>query len=100
MVPEIGLTVFILRQILPPSDDLCVVSVNPSKDKSADLQMREAAVQLAVFGVPLTNFDPWGIPNAFKLGRGPPRKQCCQQGGNWPHYFAPGVSPIPRVKPR
>ena len=49
--------------------------MNPSKDKSADLQMREAAVQLAVFGVPLTNFDPWGIPNAFKLGRGPPPKK-------------------------
>ena len=59
----------LVSHILPASNDLCIVAVNPSKDKSADLQLREAAAQLAVFGVPLADFDPWGVPNPFKLGR-------------------------------
>ena len=59
----------LVGQILPAANDLCIVAVNPSKDKSADLQLREAAAQLAVFGVPLADFDPWAVPNPFKLGR-------------------------------
>lgn len=49
--------------------DACTISVHPSKNKSSDLQLREAAVQLAVIGVPLQDFDPWGVSNRFTLGR-------------------------------
>ncbi len=65
----------LVSQILPAADDLCVVAVNPSKDKSADLQLREAAAQLAVYGVPLANFDPWGVPNPFLLTGKPAPKR-------------------------
>ena len=33
---------------------------------SSDAQLREAAVQLGVLGVPLERFDPWGVPNPFR----------------------------------
>ena len=68
--PRSTLTKFV-EKILPAAADTIVVSVNGSKDKSSDLQLREAAIQLAVFGVPITNFDPWGVPNAYKLGANP-----------------------------
>ena len=68
--PRSNLTKFV-EKILPASDDLCVVSVNPAKDKSSDVLLREAAAQLAVFGVPLSNFDAWGEPNVYVLGAKP-----------------------------
>ena len=41
--------------------DYVVVSVNPEGPKaSSDLQLRDAAVRLAVCGVALSKFDPWG----------------------------------------
>jgi len=52
-----------VQKILGDSQDVVVISVNSSTEKSADLQLRQAAVDLAVAGVPLTNFDPWGLPN-------------------------------------
>ena len=36
-----------------------VVSVNPSRDKSSDRQLREAAVVLKVLGLPLKDIDPY-----------------------------------------
>ena len=55
------------RAALPPSvEDDCVVAVNGSRVASSDAQLREAAVQLGVLGVPLDRFDPWGVPNPFR----------------------------------
>ena len=47
-----------------------VAAVNSSKDKSSDVQLREAAIQLAVFGVPLSDFDPWSLTDPHLVGRG------------------------------
>ena len=33
------------------------------------MQLRAAAIQLAVHGVPLARFDPWSLPNPFLVGR-------------------------------
>lgn len=38
-----------------------VVSVNPSRDKSSDRQLREAAVVLKVLGLPIKDIDPYQI---------------------------------------
>ena len=38
-----------------------VVSVNPSRDKSSDRQLREASVVLKVLGLPLKDIDPYQI---------------------------------------
>ena len=55
------------RAALPPSvEDDCVLAVNGSRVASSDAQLREAAVQLGVLGVPLDRFDPWGVPNPFR----------------------------------
>jgi polyketide-type polyunsaturated fatty acid synthase PfaA len=35
------------------------ISVNPSRDKSSDRQLREAAVKLQVLGLPLKDIDPY-----------------------------------------
>ncbi len=37
------------------------VSVNPSRDKSSDRQMREAAVTLQVLGLPIKDLDPYQL---------------------------------------
>eukprot|EP00727_Mastigamoeba_balamuthi_P002593 m51a1_g12330 putative 2-nitropropane dioxygenase (5051) ;mRNA; r:463581-479334 len=42
--------------------DVLAVSVNPNKTSDSEVQMREAAVALAVAGVPLHDFDPWVLP--------------------------------------
>ncbi len=36
-----------------------VISVNPSREKDSDFQLREAVVKLQVLGVDLSNFDPY-----------------------------------------
>jgi acyl transferase domain-containing protein len=36
-----------------------VVSVNPSRDKSSDRQLREAVVTLQVIGLPIKDIDPF-----------------------------------------
>ena len=69
--PRATLTKFVEKILGTGADDALYVAVNASKDKSSDVQLREAAVQLAVFGVPLDRFDPWGTPNPFLLGRTP-----------------------------
>jgi acyl transferase domain-containing protein len=38
-----------------------VVSVNPSREKSSDRQLREAAVTLKVLGLPIVDIDPYQI---------------------------------------
>ncbi len=35
------------------------ISLNPSRDKSSDRQLREAAVKLQVIGLPLKDIDPY-----------------------------------------
>jgi len=42
-------------------EDVISVAVNASSSKDSDTQLREAAVKLAVAGVPLSNFDPWEL---------------------------------------
>ena len=55
------------RAALPPSvEDDCVLAVNGPRVASSDAQLREAAVQLGVLGVPLERFDPWAVPNPFR----------------------------------
>ena len=48
----------LVGKILPAGDDSCVVSINPTKEKSADAQMREAAVQVTSRRDP----TPWVTP--------------------------------------
>ncbi|KAL3920228.1 MAG: hypothetical protein SGPRY_005332 [Prymnesium sp.] len=67
--PRATLTKFVEKIV--PGDDVCVVCVNPSKDKCSDTQLREAAVQLAVFGVPISDFDPWQVRNPLLYGSNP-----------------------------
>ena len=40
-------------------NELCTVSINPSPKGDSDLQLKQAAVQLAVAGVQLDNIDPY-----------------------------------------
>ena len=57
----------LVGQILEGKPDVVTIAVNPGKpDDDSDLQMREAAAQLAVAGVSLNNFDPWGLVNPFR----------------------------------
>ncbi|MCE9678138.1 phosphopantetheine-binding protein [Shewanella sp. AS1] len=41
------------------SDEICCISLNPNPKGDCDLQLRQAAVQLAVVGVALENLDPY-----------------------------------------
>jgi hypothetical protein len=67
--PRATLAKFI-ELILPDKKDIIIIPVNPnSNKKSSEFQMRAAAMKLAVFGVPLSNFDRWAEPNAHLLGR-------------------------------
>ncbi|NMF36206.1 type I polyketide synthase, partial [Flammeovirga yaeyamensis] len=39
-----------------------VIALNPNPKKNSDVQLREAAIQLAVMGVQIENFDPYARP--------------------------------------
>lgn len=52
--------------------DVLAVAVNPSKSRCPDLQLREAAVAIAVAGVPLRDFDPWNLPRCAPQSSKPP----------------------------
>jgi acyl transferase domain-containing protein len=57
----------LVTQILGENSGAICISLNPSSNKSSDLQMREAAMQCALAGVPFSApFDPWGTRNPFK----------------------------------
>lgn len=59
------------ESILNGEGDVASVAVNASGPKGLDSegQLRDAVVQLAVLGVPLTKpFDPWVAPNVHHLG--------------------------------
>ncbi|KAH9258867.1 hypothetical protein BASA81_002931 [Batrachochytrium salamandrivorans] len=57
----------LVTQILGENSGAIAISLNPSSTKSADLQMREAALQCALAGVQFQSaFDPWGTRNPFK----------------------------------
>ena len=59
------------ESILCGEEDVVSVAVNASGPKGLDSegQLRDAVVQLAVLGVPLTKpFDPWAAPNVHHLG--------------------------------
>lgn len=46
-----------------------VISVNPSRDKSSDRQLREASVALKVLGLPLMDIDPYQGNSAGNLNQ-------------------------------
>ena len=57
----------LVGQILEGRPDVVTIAVNPGKPgDNSDLLMREAAAQMAVAGVTLDQFDPWGTPNPFR----------------------------------
>ncbi|NRD74801.1 KR domain-containing protein [Shewanella sp. VB17] len=39
--------------------ELCIISINPSPKGNSDLQLKQAAIQLAVAGIQLGNVDPY-----------------------------------------
>ncbi|QIR14098.1 type I polyketide synthase [Shewanella aestuarii] len=45
-------------------DDISVISLNPNPKGDSDLQLRQAAMQLAVIGVNLSDIDPYQAPIA------------------------------------
>ena len=49
----------LVENILKEKDDVIAIAVNANPKKSADMQMRQAAVQMAVLGLPLNDIDPY-----------------------------------------
>eukprot|EP00924_Labyrinthula_sp_SR-Ha-C_P015332 maker-scaffold_118-snap-gene-0.1-mRNA-1 protein AED:0.05 eAED:0.08 QI:0/0/0/1/0.25/0.2/5/0/2488 len=61
----------LVESILKGKEGVSVVSVNSKGGKAgSELQLREAAMQLAVIGVEFKNFDPWVKVNKFKVAAG------------------------------
>nr|AZS27732.1 polyketide synthase 3 [Aurantiochytrium limacinum] len=57
----------LVSETLKDDPSIITISVNPSSGKDADIQLREAAVQLVVAGVNLQGFDKWDAPDATRL---------------------------------
>ncbi|HEY9034311.1 MAG TPA: beta-ketoacyl synthase N-terminal-like domain-containing protein, partial [Pseudomonadales bacterium] len=51
----------LVENILSDKDDVLAIAVNANPKKSSDLQLRQAAVQMAVYGVELANVDPYSL---------------------------------------
>ena len=49
----------LVENILKEKDDVIAISVNANPKKSADMQMRQAAVQMVVLGLALNDIDPY-----------------------------------------
>ncbi len=49
----------LVENILKEKDDVVAIAVNANPKKSADMQMRQAAVQMAVLGLALNDVDPY-----------------------------------------
>nr|WP_114327695.1 type I polyketide synthase [Candidatus Colwellia aromaticivorans] len=49
----------LVENILKEKDDVVAIAVNANPKKSADMQMRQAAVQMAVLGLALNEVDPY-----------------------------------------
>jgi acyl transferase domain-containing protein len=49
----------LVENILKEKDDVVAIAVNANPKKSADVQMRQAAVQMAVLGLALNDIDPY-----------------------------------------
>ena len=49
----------LVENILKDKDDVVAIAVNANPKKSADMQMRQAAVQMAVLGLELNEIDPY-----------------------------------------
>ncbi|NRB39855.1 MAG: SDR family oxidoreductase [Pseudomonadales bacterium] len=49
----------LVENILKDKDDVTAIAVNANPKKSADVQMRQAAVQMAVLGLELNSIDPY-----------------------------------------
>ena len=49
----------LVENILKEKDDVVAIAVNANPKKSADMQMRQAAVQMAVLGLALNDIDPY-----------------------------------------
>ena len=54
-----------ISRILSPKADFLVISVNPAPLRCSDIQIREAAIAMAVAGLPFKQqFDPWGLASS------------------------------------
>ncbi|MGS0825995.1 eicosapentaenoate synthase subunit PfaA [Shewanella sp. 0m-8] len=51
--------------------DICAISINPSPKGDSDLQLKQAAVQLAVAGIKLDNIDPYQADIAAPAKKSP-----------------------------
>ncbi|MEI6895465.1 MAG: SDR family NAD(P)-dependent oxidoreductase [Colwellia sp.] len=49
----------LVENILKDKDDVVAIAVNANPKKSADMQLRQAAVQMAVLGLELNDIDPY-----------------------------------------
>jgi acyl transferase domain-containing protein len=49
----------LVENILKDKDDVVAIAVNANPKKSADMQMRQAAVQMAVLGLAINEVDPY-----------------------------------------
>ena len=49
----------LVENILADKDDVVTIAVNANPKKSADMQLRQAAVQMAVLGLELNEIDPY-----------------------------------------
>ncbi len=49
----------LVENILKEKDDVIAIAINANPKKSADMQMRQAAVQMAVLGLALNDIDPY-----------------------------------------
>ncbi|WP_354625374.1 phosphopantetheine-binding protein [Psychromonas sp. MME2] len=49
----------LVDNILADKDDVTTIAINSNPKQSADLQLRLAALQMAVLGLPLTTIDPY-----------------------------------------
>ncbi|WOT06093.1 phosphopantetheine-binding protein [Shewanella youngdeokensis] len=70
-------------------NELCIISVNPSPKGDSDLQLKQAAIQLAVAGVQLDNIDPYQVDIATPAKRSP--MNITLNGANY-------ISPATRAK--
>ncbi len=51
----------LVENILKDKHDVVAIAINGNPKKSSDVQMRQAAVQMAVYGIELTNVDPYSM---------------------------------------
>ncbi|GAA0819575.1 hypothetical protein GCM10009111_23790 [Colwellia asteriadis] len=75
----------LVENILSDKDDVVAIAVNGNAKKSADLQLRQAAVQLCVLGLSLNEIDPY---SAVKRPLTPPKMSALAMKLNGASYVS------------